>query len=222
MVRKITALRNKRGGGKRVNIFLDGKLAFSLEAEVAAKEGLSLEQVLPDERVEALLRLDNIRRGLNAALHYLGYRPRSESELRDRLRRRGFDVDTIGAVITRLREQKLIDDVAFAQFWAENRESFSPRSQWLTGLELRQKGIPSDIIEQVVNVVDDQDNAYRAALSKALNLPRTDYESFRRRLGSYLRRRGFSYEVISHTVGRLWQEGVALKVEGSQDEVFIA
>lgn len=215
MAKKITAFRNRRGGGKRVNIFLDGKLAFSLEAEVVAEEKLSLEQAIPDERVEALLRLDKIHRGLNAALHYLGFRPRSESELKDRLRRRGFDTDTIDIVISRLREKKLVDDVAFAQYWADNRESFSPRSQWLTGLELRQKGIAGDIIDQVVNVVDDRDNAYRAALSKATNLPRTDYESFQRRLGGYLRRRGFSYEVITHTVERLWQEGVNLKVAGS-------
>ncbi len=215
LAKKITAFRNRRGGGKRVNIFLDGKLAFSLEAEVVAEEKLSLEQAIPDERVEALLRLDKIHRGLNAALHYLGFRPRSESELKDRLRRRGFDTDTIDIVISRLREKKLVDDVAFAQYWADNRESFSPRSQWLTGLELRQKGIAGDIIDQVVNVVDDRDNAYRAALSKATNLPRTDYESFQRRLGGYLRRRGFSYEVITHTVERLWQEGVNLKVAGS-------
>ncbi|MEE8389836.1 MAG: endolytic transglycosylase MltG, partial [Anaerolineae bacterium] len=42
---KITALRTGKGRAKRVNVFLDGKFAFSLEAEVAVKEGLRLEQV---------------------------------------------------------------------------------------------------------------------------------------------------------------------------------
>jgi SOS response regulatory protein OraA/RecX len=37
-------------------------------------------------------------------------------------------------------------------------------------------------------------------------LPLADYQSFRRRLGEYLRRRGFNYEVINHTVERVWQE----------------
>ncbi len=214
-MRKITALRIGRGRGKRVNIFLDGKFAFSLEAEVAAKEGLQVEEVLSDEQIEALARSDHFHRCLNAAIHYLSYRPRSESELRERLRQRGFDGDTQEAVITRLKEQGLVDDMAFAQFWKDNRESFSPRSQWLTKLELRRKGVANDIIDQVVDAIDNDASAYRAALGKARSLPQFDYQSFRRRLGEYLKRRGFSYGVIHHTVERLWQEqeGSGVKLE---------
>jgi regulatory protein len=96
--------------------------------------------------------------------------------------------------------------MAFAQFWRDNRQSFSPRSQWLTKLELRRKGVAADIIDQVVDTVDNADSAYRAALSKARSLSQSDYQSFRRRLGEYLKRRGFGYGVINHTVERIWQE----------------
>ncbi len=206
---KITALRVGRGRGKQVNIFLDGKFAFSLEAEVAAKEGLKVEQVLSAEQIETLAKSDHFHRCFNAAARYLSYRPRSEPELRERLHQRGFDGDSVEAVITRLKEQGLVDDIAFAQFWKDNRESFSPRSQWLTKLELRRKGIADTIIAQVVDAIDDEDSAYRAALKKARILSPSDYQSFRRRLGEYLRRRGFSYEVINHTTERLWQEQVS-------------
>jgi len=203
---KITDLRPGKGRRKRVNVFLDGKFAFSLEADVVEKERLQIEQVLSADRIAALTKADNFQRCLNAAVHYLGYRPRSESELRERLHRRGFNGDTLEAVITRLKEQRYIDDIAFAQFWQDNRQSFSPRSQWLTKLELRRKGIADNIIDQVVNDIDDDDSAYQAALSKARGLASTDYQSFRRRLGEYLRRRGFSYGVINYTVERIWQE----------------
>jgi len=204
-VRKITAIRTGKGQGKRVNVFLDGKFAFSLEAEVAVRERLQVEQELSASQIEALARSDHFHRCFNAAAHYLSYRPRSESELRERLHRRGFD-DSIEAVIAKLKEQGLVDDVAFAQFWKDNRESFSPRSRWLTKLELRRKGVADDIIDQVVDTVDDNNNAYRAALSKARSLPLSDYQGFRRRLGEYLKRRGFGYGVIKHTVEQLWQE----------------
>ena len=147
-----------------------------------------------------------IHRCLNAAVHYLSYRPRSEFELRERLHQRGFDGDSVEVVLAKLKEQGLVDDAAFAQFWKDNRESFSPRSQWLTKLELRRKGVASNIIDEVVDTIDDEDSAYRAALSKARHLPRSDYQGFRRRLGEYLKRRGFSYRVINHTVERIWQE----------------
>ncbi|MDH5695396.1 MAG: RecX family transcriptional regulator [Dehalococcoidia bacterium] len=205
-MKKVTAIRAGRRQGKRVNVFLDGKFAFSLEAEIAIKEGLQVGQELADSHIEALARSDHFHRCLNAAIHYLSYRPRSEAELRKRLHRRGFDGDNVEAVIAKLREQGLVDDLAFAQFWKDNRESFSPRSQRLTRLELRQKGVASNIIDQVVADVDDDDSAYRAALSRARSLPLSDYQSFRRRLGEYLKRRGFGYGVITYAVERVWQE----------------
>lgn len=203
---KITAIRVGRRQGKRVNVFLDGGFAFSLEAEVTIREGLQVGQELSANQIEALARSDCFHRCLNTAAHYLGYRPRSEFELRERLQRRGFDGDSVDAVLAKLKEQGLVDDMAFAQFWRDNRQSFSPRSQWLTKLELRQKGIAADIIDQVVEAVDNTDSAYRAALSKARSLSQSDYQSFRRRLGEYLKRRGFGYGVINHTVERIWQE----------------
>jgi len=202
---KITALHAGRGR-QRVRVFLDGRFAFSLEAEVAALEGLRAGQELFAEQIETLTRADSFHRCLSAAAGYLSYRPRSEFEIRERLKRRGFDGDCMEAVIARLRGQGLVDDTEFAEFWKDNRESFSPRSQWLTRLELKRKGVASDIIDQVVGEVDDADSAYRAARSKARSLPRSDYDGFRRRLGDYLRRRGFAYGVVKETVERIWQE----------------
>ena len=205
-MKRITAIRAGRGRGKRVNVFLDDKFAFSLEAEVAVMEGLKVGQELSDSQIEVLTGSDNYRRCLNAAAHYLSYRPRSETELRERLYRRGFGEDSVEAVIAKLKEQGLVDDTAFAQFWKESRETFSPRSQWLTKLELRRKGVAEEIMGKVVETVDDNDSAYRAALSKARSLPLSDYQDFRHRLSGYLRRRGFSYGVINHTVELIWRE----------------
>jgi len=205
-MKQITAIRAGRGRKKRVNVFLDDKFAFSLEAEVAIKEDLKVGQELTADQIAALAKSDQFHRCLNATARYLSYRPRSEFELRQKLHRHGFNGDSIEAVITKLKEQGLVDDLAFAQFWKDNRESFSPRSQWLTRLELRQKGVADDTIDQVVGAVDDDNSAYRAATSKARGLPLSDYQSFRRRLGEYLKRRGFGYGVIKHAVERVWQE----------------
>jgi len=202
----VTAVRTGKGAGKRVNIFLDGKFAFSLEAEVALKESLLSGQELSDSQVAALLKSDNFHRCLDAATRYLSYRPRSESELRERLIRRHFDNDSVEAVIARLKEQGLVDDRAFAQFWKDNRQAFSPRSQRLTRLELRRKGVADDLVAEVVGAIDDDDNAYQAALNKARSLSLSDYQSFRYRLGEFLRRRGFGYGDINRVVERVWQE----------------
>jgi len=214
-MKKVTAVRSGKRG-KRVNVYLNDKFAFSLEAEVAVKEGLRTEQALSEDEIESLKKADLFQRCLNAAFNFLSYRPRSETELRQRLNRRGFDSDNVAAVLTRLKEQGLVDDLAFAQFWKDNRESFRPRSQWLTRLELRQKGVAEEIIERVAAQVNDEASAYRAATAKARRLSTADYDGFRHRLGEYLKRRGFGYGLIKPTVERVWQEcgGGTQKVKG--------
>ena len=203
---KITGLTAGKGRGKRVNVFLDGAFAFSLSAEVAVKDALKVGRELSDSEVSELKGMDGRQRCYNAAVRYLGLRPRSESEIRQRLQRYGHDNDCIDRTVDRLKEQGLVDDSAFAEFWKENRETFSPRSRWLTGVELKRKGLDDSIIEHAVKDVDDTDNAYRAAMSKAGRLSSSDYQDFRRRLGDYLNRRGFTYDIINTTVDRVWEE----------------
>lgn len=203
---RVTALRVSRGRVKRVKLFLDGRFAFSLEAEVAVKEDLRVNQELTSSQIESLIKASHHQSCYDAAARFLSYRPRSQHELRQRLLKRGFDDDSVEAVVSRLKERGLVDDAAFAQFWKDNRQSFRPRSQWLTRLELKQKGVSSDIIDQVVSTIDDAENAYRVAISKARSLTMSDYQSFRRRLGGHLGRRGFGYGVINKTIVRLWQE----------------
>lgn len=205
-MKQVTALRSGGGRRKRVSVYLDSKFAFSLEAEVVLAERLKVGQELTSEQIRALARADSFQRCLNAALHYLSYRPRSEFELRERLGRRNFDGDSVEEVLARLKERGLVDDTEFAQFWQDNRQAFSPRSSSLTRLELRRKGVAEEIIGQVVSTVSDGESAYWAALGKARRMLVSDYQSFRRRLGEYLRRRGFSYGVINNTVEQLWRE----------------
>ncbi|MDD5289389.1 MAG: RecX family transcriptional regulator [Dehalococcoidales bacterium] len=203
---KITALKNNKRTGQQVNMFLDGKFAISLDTELAAKEGLKIGQELSADQIETLVKNLGLTRCLNAAYRYLSYRPRSETEMRERLHRRGFEDPQIEIVINKLKEQNLLDDTAFAQFWTENRETFRPRSKRLTKLELKKKGVADTIIDEVTSQADDTDSAYHAALGKAQHLPHQEYEVFRRRLGDYLKRRGFDYSVINQTIKKIWQE----------------
>lgn len=143
---------------------------------------------------------------LDAAFRYLSYRPRSEFEIKVRLRKRGFDDLSIEKVLFNLREQGLVDDATFARFWRDNRESFSPRSRAMLRRELRLKGIDNYIIAEVAESIDEEVSAYKAAQKIMKKLALVDYDSFHRKLGSYLKRRGFNYEVTQHIINQLWQE----------------
>ena len=201
----ITALKvNDRK--KQVSVFLDGLFSFTVVKEVAAATGLKIGQRLLAEQIEELKKASLFQSCLGAALHYLGYRPRSEKEVRQRLRHRGFSDEVVDKVIIELKERRFIDDVAFAQYWRDNRLSFKPRSRRLIELELRQKGVTAETANGALEGLDDANAAYKAGLKKMRVLSGLNYSEFRHRLSSHLRRRGFGYETINSAVMRLWQE----------------
>jgi regulatory protein len=210
---KITALKAGKRDNNRVNVYLDGKFATSMDTDTILKKGLKTGQELTDEKLKELTEDISLARSLNIAYRFLTYRPRSEAEMKDKLKRRGIEDSKIEIIINKLKEQQLLDDTAFAQFWKENRDAFRPRSQRLTRMELKQKGVADEIIKEVTDGSDDMDSAYQAALKKAQHLSGQEYDVFRRRLGDYLQRRGFGYTVINQTVKRLWQETKELNAD---------
>jgi len=155
---------------------------------------------------KVLINADAFQRCLDAAYQYLSYRPRSEGELRQRLYQRDFDVEVVEKAITKLKEQNLIDDLAFAQFWKDNRLSFKPKSKKLINRELRDKKIAAEIVEEVTKDIDDEGNAYKLGSGRMHALTHLDYSDFHRRLSNYLGYRGFGYEIIKRTISLLWQE----------------
>lgn len=144
------------------------------------------------------------RRASAAAIRYLSRRPRSEAEVRSRLRRE-HPPDAVDAAVSALTEQGLIDDGAFARLWAQSRVNNKPRSAWMVKRELLAKGVASHIAEDAVSEYDDSDNAQRAAEAYARRLARADYDAFHRRLFGYMRRRGFSAADSRRIAAELWQ-----------------
>ena len=206
MAGTITALVAQKKNKDRVSVYLDGKFAFGL----AAIEAIQLKrgQVLSDGDIARLRDRDTVEKARERALHFLSFRPRSEAEVRRNLKDARFAPDAIEAVINRLKRAGLVDDHAFAQYWLENRGQFSPRSARALEVELRQKGVAAETIAEVLQATahDEDTAALRAALPKARRLAALDAREFKQKLGMYLVRRGFSYEVALEAVNRAWEE----------------
>ncbi len=196
---QVTGLAQKRN---TLRVFLDGRLSLTLNVGVAARQDLCLGQELTEVQVARLAEANQLCKCLASASRHLGYRPHSEHELRTKLARR-YPSGTIDGVITRLKEQGLVDDASFCEYWSRSRQSSNPRSQGLIRVELRRKGVKTDLVKDLVKS-DDAENAYRAALGRVGWLG--EDEKSRRRLADYLRRRGFTYEVINQTVKRVVKE----------------
>lgn len=87
--------------------------------------------------------------------------------------------------------------------------------------ELQLKGVERDVIDEMVDDEQDETFAYQAAQKKArslLNQSAMDFNTFRNKLGPFLQRRGFNYDVIKRVVHTLWEEHSVEQTIDDNDE----
>ncbi len=198
----------------RVNVFLDGAFAFGLDREVAELEMLAVGDDLDAERIARLRAADDVARATTAALGLLARRPRSERELRDRLRHKGHAPSAIDAAVTKLEGWRYLDDADFARYWVENRAANQPRGRRLLEQELRLKGVDRETVRETIAAAELDEAA------AALELGRAKLRSYagqepavvRRRLAGFLARRGYGFDVFRPVLDRLLGE-----TEGEED-----
>jgi len=207
----ITALKNQTKNRNRVNVHLDGIYCFALERTLAVD--LKVGKEITNDEIEALKKLDAEERLYHRAQRLIERRPRAARELQYRFERDKIAQDVQQAVLRRLNDRGLINDHAFVEAWIENRQVFRPRSARALRMELRQKGVSSEIIEEHLADFDEEQAAYAAALKGARRYRFLDWESFRKRLSAYLLRRGFGHSIISSVVSRIWRETVDCEAE---------
>ena len=206
---KITALEPQATNPERINVFVDGRFLLGVNASVVFQMGLEPEQELEPVQLEELQSEAGLQQAVDRAYNYLSYRPRSREEVRRYLRRKETPPETIEAALARLDRLDLINDHSFASFWVESREQFSPRGARALKNELRMKGVEREVVEEMIDDEKDEERSLRAGRKKALSLvriPGMDFATFRARLGSFLQRRGFGYDVSTRTIRALWKE----------------
>jgi regulatory protein len=152
---------------------------------------------------------------MEIAARFLGTRPRTRRELQLRLQRAGATEEVIDGAFERLERPGYVDDIAFARWWAEQRDRHAPRGRRLVEAELRQHGVPREVLEELrgeelakpsldtEGLPDTEDGRADAALDRHLRgRPVPDDPRARQRLGLYLVRRGFDPETARDAIRR--------------------
>ena len=202
--RRITSLKVQKKNPNRVSIYLDEEFAFGVSRIVAA--WLHVGQELSEEKIAEIKDQETKEAALQRALLLLSHRPHSEAEIRQKMKKGGFDPEVITKVLDRLRETGLVHDGNFALEWVENRSTLKPRSRRMLAYELRQKGVAEEVIDQALETTgEDEDLAFQAATRYAHRLAGKEWQEYYHRLMSFLSRRGFSYETAKTVVRQVWQ-----------------
>ena len=129
------------------------------------------------------------------ALALLARRELSEQQLRQRLIRRGYDVDEIDAAMIKLKEERALDDARVAGAMARTLTSVKRRGRLRVKRELEQAGITGDTARAAVDAAFsdlDEDALLQQALARRLRgeRPIADDREFQR-LYRFLVTQGF-------------------------------
>lgn len=190
----------------RMSIFLDGTFAFGLHQDIVVKHGLSTGQTLSVEEQRTLIDTDRIVRAKQRALDYLAYKPRTTEEVRRKLRKKEIPRAIIDTVIDQLTERGYLDDDEYARMYVQRRFSHKGYGPVRLQAELQKRGIDRPLAETAVEELfaeeDQLDAARRQAEARWPRITRRKDDPRKRRdsLYRYLKRRGFTYDVIREVI----------------------
>lgn len=202
---KITAIEPQKRRGYRRSIFVDGEFLVGAHEDIVVALGLGVGQSFDEERLVEILKAEEIRKARESALRLLGYRDRSVSEIRKRLIGSDFPEDTVEEVIRQLSGCGLLNDEKFSKGWVNSRTAAKPMGRNRLAWELRSKGVDANAVENALESMDE-DAEFQLALSVARKkIGKSDGfdPDSKKRLGPFLARRGFGWEVINRVFEEL-------------------
>jgi regulatory protein len=191
---KITDIKQQIKRKDRYSIYIDGKYSFALSETGLLNNGLRINQELSDGELEQLKKTSIEDKGIYRALDLIARRTRSEWEIRDYLKRKKYSDEEITRILEHLSIKGYINDEDFAKRWVGNRRLLKPISVRKLRIELKQKRVSEEIIEQVLAT----DNADEKETIKELVVKKRRQARYqdKQKLMQFLLRQGFNYSDI--------------------------
>ena len=143
---------------------------------------------------------DSPEKALQLALRFLGYRPRSEAEVRSHLARRGCSTAVAARTLEKLRSLAYVNDENFARNWALSRAESRGYGPKRIAQELNAKGIGHSLIREILRETFAQGHEAQKArtlLKRRFKNQKLDDPKILLRAAAFLQRRGYSSEVVS-------------------------
>jgi len=200
---KITALKAQKKTG-RINVYIDDIFFCGISEKLIVDFGLYKGKELTNAEAQKLKKSEDFSRALNYAYRLLSFRPRSEKEIIDKLTSKYPEI-TVKKIVQKLKTDNYLNDYDFAKIWIEQRQT--SRGKKLLISELYKKGIAKNIIEELIETIDDNESYNNA---KALIRKKNKYKDISKteaykKVGLYLARRGFSYDIIKKVITDIYK-----------------
>ncbi len=196
---KITKIEPQKKNKDRMSIYINEEFAFGVHKDIVFKFNLENGKEMDIDFIEKIIKTEEQNKANNYALKLLSYRPRSEKEIIDKMKRKGYGEEVIKGTINYLGNFGYINDKDFATEFTKVKAGKFGRNR--IKLELTRKGIDEKIIDEIIesefNEEIEYSNALEIAKKKIKSYKDDDRNAIYRKLGSYLQRRGYSYDIVT-------------------------
>lgn len=188
---KVTKLEYQKNDPGRVSVYVDDKFLTGIEESAVITLSLYKDKEITQEELNTIIDSSEFGKLFNASLNFLSFRPRSEFEIRQFLKRRLKNEEvarqrskkkpssvppspeieaapdlnkSIDEVITRLRQIGQIDDSAFANWFIDQRKTYKPKGKLALRQELLVKGIDRKTAEKTISTSGEGASEFELAL----------------------------------------------------------
>lgn len=157
---------------------------------------------------------DAIKKLREYGFKLLSIRIRSEKEFREKISqfaiKKKISPLLIDGIVLYFISYNFINDHDFAVWWTDQRKRVTPKGDRFIAMELKEKGIRSDVIKDVLQGKNEdeseEDRAWKVVHPKIELLSKLPKEKMKEKIVGMLFRRGFNWDTIHHIIDSLTQK----------------
>ena len=218
---RITKIENQKKHPDRKNIYVDGQFFLGVSAETLMRSALRTDDEVGREQLDILQRTEELLSAKNAALRYLSTRPRTEREVRDKLREKEYGEEEIARAIDDLKRSGLLNDEEFSRMYIRDALASRPAGKLLLKKKLLLLGVDKATVDHALHEAFQQVNQEDAAMKAATQFMKKTHSTrknesalkLRNRLTSFLVRRGYTWNLIETVLKGLLKKKESLEEE---------
>jgi regulatory protein len=197
----------------RFTVMVDGKAANTLGLAAIERLGLSI-GATTEGREAIIAREEGLLRTYDRAVMILAARGRAAKDLERQLVRKGEPLEFARLAVERLLSEGFIDDESYARSFVRSKSAGAGLARFRLKQELGRQGVERAIVDEAIDDVFEEEEIDEVAAATALACRRSQSlksagpELRRRRLYSFLARRGYSPDIIGQAIRATINAGV--------------
>lgn len=188
---EITAITPQKHDAARCNIEVDGRFFCGMQLLTVMEHRLKVGSIVTEEELSQLQLAGERQTALDKALTHISASMKTERDIRDFLRRKGYLQDVVDYVVGKMKGYGYLDDEAYARAYAES--AGKRKGGRLIRMELKRKGVSDQAIAAALSEGVDEGAAAKAALEKYLRGKKPDEKTLRKAY-AHLMSKGFDYD----------------------------